>query len=84
MLAGLRVLDEDAVAWTAFSLANRAMFMQRVHLKLQSDTGNIDRYPGDENLAELLDSLDYSKPIGITGDNYAWRLFQIAFFADEH
>ena len=79
MLAGLRVLDEDAVAWTAFSLANRAMFMQRVHLKLQSDTGNIDRYPGDENLAELLDSLDYSKPIGITGDNYAWRLFQIAF-----
>lgn len=44
MLAGLRVLDEDAVAWTAFSLANRAMFMQRVHLKLQSDTGNIDRY----------------------------------------
>lgn len=79
MLAGLRVLDEDAVAWTAFSLANRAMFMQRVHLKLQSDTGNIDRYPGDENLAELLDSLDYGKPIGITGDNYAWRLFQIAF-----
>lgn len=79
MLAGLRVLDEDAVAWTAFSLANRAMFMQRVHLKLQSDTGNKDRYPGDENLAELLDSLDYSKPIGITGDNYAWRLFQIAF-----
>ena len=79
MLAGLRVLDEDSVAWTAFSLANRAMFMQRVHLKLQSDTGNIDRYPRDENLTKLLDSLDYSEPNGITGDNYAWRLFQIAF-----
>ena len=35
MLAGLRILSEDQVAWSAFSLANRAMFMQRVHLKLQ-------------------------------------------------
>ena len=33
MLAGLRVLDEDSAAWTAFSLANRAMFMQRATIR---------------------------------------------------
>lgn len=79
MLAGIRVLNDDQVAWTAFSLANRAMFMQRVHLKIQSDTANVDRYPGDETLSNLLEDIDYSDLSGITGDNYAWRLFQIAF-----
>lgn len=79
MLAGLRILSEDQVAWSAFSLANRAMFMQRVHLKLQSDTADKDRYPGDESLTKLLEAVDYSVSDGITGDNYFWRLFQIAF-----
>lgn len=79
MLAGLRILSEDQVAWSAFSLANRAMFMQRVHLKLQSDTADKDRYPGDESLTKLLETVDYSVSDGITGDNYFWRLFQIAF-----
>ena len=79
MLTGLRILSDDRVAWSAFSLANRAMFMQRVHLKLQSDTADKDRYPGDESLAKLLETVDYSAPEGITGENYAWRLFQIAF-----
>ena len=79
MLAGLRILSDDQTAWNAFSLANRAMFMQRVHLKMQSNTADTDRYPGDESLAELLVSVDYSVSDGITGDNYFWRLFQIAF-----
>lgn len=79
MLAGLQILNDNTTAWTAFSLANRAMFMQRVHLKLQFDTADVDRYPGDEELTKLLDGLDYSEATGITGDNYAWRLFQIAF-----
>lgn len=79
MLAGLQVLDDDPVAWTAFSLANRAMFMQRVHLKLQSDMADVDRYPGDEDLTKSLETMDYGEPNGITGDNYFWRLFQIAF-----
>lgn len=79
MLAGLQILTEDSVAWTAFSLANRAMFMQRVHLKLQSDKADSDRYPGDEDLTKSLETMDYGEPNGITGDNYAWRLFQIAF-----
>lgn len=79
MLAGLQILTDDSVAWTAFSLANRAMFMQRVHLKLQSDKADSDRYPGDEDLTKSLETMDYGEPNGITGDNYAWRLFQIAF-----
>ena len=79
MLAGLQVLGDDPIAWTAFSLANRAMFMQRVHLKLQSDMADVDRYPGDEDLTKSLESMDYSEPNGITRDNYSWRLFQIAF-----
>lgn len=79
MLAGLQVLDDNPVAWTAFSLANRAMFMQRVHLKLQSDMADVDRYPGNEDLTKSLETMDYGEPNGITGDNYFWRLFQIAF-----
>lgn len=79
MITGLEILNENQVAWDAFSLANRAMFMQRVHLKLQYDMANHDRYPEDEDLAEMLEKIDYSEPNGITGDNYFWRLFQIAF-----
>lgn len=67
------------MAWSAFLLANRAMFMQRIHLKLQEQTSNIDRYPGDKELSDILDSLDYADPKGLTGDNHFWRLFQIAF-----
>lgn len=79
MLAGLKILNDNSTAWTAFSLANRAMFMQRVHLKLQSDMADVDRYPGDEELTKSLETMNYSETNGITGDNYAWRLFQIAF-----
>lgn len=79
MLAGLQILNDNQVAWIAFSLANRAMFMQRVHLKLQSDTADVDRYPGDDTLTDLLEAIDYKESNGITGDNYTWRMFQIAF-----
>ena len=58
---------------------NRAMLMQRVHLKLQSDMADVDRYPGDEDLTKSLETMDYGEPNGITRDNYFWRLFQIAF-----
>ena len=34
--------------------------------------------PADKYIS-LLDFLDYTEPTGITGDKYAWRLFQIAF-----
>lgn len=79
MLAGLEILNNDQKAWAAFSLANRAMFMQRIHLRLQTENTDIDLYPGDEHLSELLEGIDYSRAEGITGDGYFWRLFQIAF-----
>ena len=44
--------------------------MQRVHLKLQSDMADVDRYPGDEDLTKSLETMDYGEPNGITRDNY--------------
>ncbi len=79
MEAGLKTLQTDDRAWTAFELANRAMFMQRIHLKLQKMTSLVDRYPGDEELSELLDSIDYGNQSGLAADEHFWRLFQIAF-----
>lgn len=41
---------------------------------LRKDT--LNRY---FSIVKLLETLDYGEPRSITGDNYAWRLFQIAF-----
>lgn len=72
MINGLRILSENHDAWDAFQLANRAMFMQRIHLQLQPST---DTFPGDEKLAAVLEAIDYAK----AEDMYFWRPFQIAF-----
>ena len=79
MRNGITSLSHNDNAWKAFSLANRAMFMQRVHLKLQAQTSAQDRYPGDEELSKLLLSIDYHADDGATSDQYYWRPFQIAF-----
>ncbi|WP_156956487.1 helicase-related protein [Stenoxybacter acetivorans] len=76
MYAGVETLSNNSDAYSAFTLANRAMFMQRIHLKLQSDTSNIDRYPGDEQISELLRYMNYRE---ISDDNCHWRPFQVAF-----
>lgn len=79
MRKGIDVLRNDKKAWQAFQLANRAMFMQRAHLKLQAETSNINRYPDDEELSAILDEIDYNKVDERFKDRYAWRPFQIAF-----
>lgn len=79
MYKGLDALNNDENAWNAFMLANRAMFMQRVHLSLQAQTSQKDRYPYDEELTDLLDAIDYCSEKGITSNQYYWRPFQIAF-----
>ncbi|MBR3354514.1 MAG: helicase [Oscillospiraceae bacterium] len=76
---GLDLLISNDYAWTAFMLANRAMFMQRVHITIQNKTSDIDRYPYDEELSDILESVDYADLSGYTQDVYNWRLFQIAF-----
>jgi len=71
MRKGLTILQGNEHARNSFLLANRSMFMQRVHLKLQAK----DKYPGDENLQQLLLDLNYfDEP-----DDYFWRPFQLAF-----
>lgn len=79
MRRGIDILRENEKAWQAFQLANRAMFMQRAHLKLQSTTSKISRYPNDEELSAILDDIDYNTIDEKFKDGYAWRPFQIAF-----
>lgn len=79
MTKGIENLEKDDLQWQAFELANRAMFMQRVHLELQKKTANIDRFPDDEDLSKLLNSINYNASDELTTDKYTWRPFQLAF-----
>ncbi len=78
MYAGIKTLKEDETAYKAFLLANRAMFMQRVHITMQSDMAkkSADRYPGDDEISVWLRNVDYYKE---DDANCRWRPFQIAF-----
>lgn len=78
MYAGIETLRNDDNAYRAFLLANRAMFMQRIHLAMQSEMAqeNADRYPGDEEVSDRLRGMDYSRE---DDTNCRWRPFQIAF-----
>ena len=78
MYAGIQLLDENENAYKAFLLANRAMFMQRIHIAMQTDMAreNADRYPGDEEISDRLCGMDYSRE---DDSNCRWRPFQIAF-----
>lgn len=84
MEAGVEKLIADSTVWDAFQLANRAMYMQRIHIVLQNKTSDVDRFPGDEMLADLLGRIsnDYASADAIdvlSKDHYAWRPFQLAF-----
>jgi len=78
MYAGITTLKENESAYKAFLLANRAMFMQRVHITMQSHMAkkSADRYPGDEEISDWLRNIDYYKE---DDANCCWRPFQIAF-----
>lgn len=79
MESGLSTLESNTLAWNAFNLANRAMYMQRVHLKIQEKTSDKDRFPGDEDLEEILNDIDYRDIDQLIKDRYSWRPFQLAF-----
>ena len=78
MYEGLQTLRTQQDAYNAFLLANRAMFMQRIHIQAQSDmAAHIpDRYPDDEEIAAWLHDLNYRDMPDHTA---LWRPFQIAF-----
>lgn len=78
MYAGIETLRSNDNAYHAFLLANRAMFMQRIHIAMQSEMAqvNADRYPGDEEISDRLCGMDYSRE---SDASCRWRPFQIAF-----
>lgn len=78
MYAGIETLNNNETAYSAFLLANRSMFMQRIHIQKQCDLfrKNADRYPEDEEISEWLSDLDYRKE---DDSKCRWRPFQIAF-----
>lgn len=72
MYYGLNLLEKSDVAYNAFQLANRAMFMQRIHSILQKD----DHYPNDEKTHDKLLNLNYYDQ---DDEKHKWRPFQLAF-----
>ena len=85
MVGGITHLESNALSWDAFRLANRAMYMQRMHLLIQAALSDKDRYDGDEELDEILEDLDYNDAEEIMLDilpgfkDPTWRPFQLAF-----
>ena len=59
MVGGITHLESNALSWDAFRLANRAMYMQRIHLLIQAAMSKEDRYDGDETLDMVLEDLEY-------------------------
>ena len=59
MYAGIETLRSNDNAYHAFLLANRAMYMQRIHIAMQSEMAqaNADRYPGDEEISDRLNGM---------------------------
>ena len=78
MNAGIQTLRDNENAYNAFLLANRAMFMQRIHIQKQGEMSreNSDIYPDDNKISDWLCNLNYPEE---NDDNCKWRPFQIAF-----
>ncbi|WP_274362913.1 helicase-related protein [Paenibacillus thermotolerans] len=72
MYYGLKLLEKNDVIYDAFQLANRSMFMQRIHSVLQKE----DHYPQDEELQNKIMNLNYYEE---DDQNHKWRPFQLAF-----
>lgn len=77
MYKGLSILENNELAYNAFLLANRSMFMQRIHSKIQS----IDNYPNSKELQDEMTKLNYNNAEKYydNGKEPAWRPFQLAF-----
>ena len=66
------------MAWDAFQLANRAMFMQRVQPAIQRKYPA--SYPDEKKLSKVLNDIDYgTADETFPEDRYEWRPFQLAF-----
>lgn len=65
--SGVKLLEKNSTVLKAFRMANRAMYMQRIHSELQKNK----RYPGEG----VLEEIDYGKD----KNKHSWRPFQLAF-----
>lgn len=65
--SGVKLLEKNSTVLKAFRMANRAMFMQRIHSELQKKK----RFPGEG----VFGKIDYSKD----KNRHRWRPFQLAF-----
>jgi hypothetical protein len=72
MYEGLELLKIDSKVYDAFQLANRAMFMQRIHANFQKE----DHYPNDQKLQDRMANLNYYT---IDDKEHKWRPFQLTF-----
>ncbi len=72
MKYGLNILKTNDVAWNAFQLTNRAMFMQRIHGMFQKN----ERYPRDEAWQREMAALNYYT---YSDEKCRWRPFQLGF-----
>ena len=81
MRAGINLLLENDDVWNSFQLANRAMYMQRIHVKIQEDYPEI--FPYDTEISQILENIDYNdrKTFGLKDEReqFSWRPFQLAF-----
>ena len=75
---GIKTLENNDNAYKAFLLANRAMFMQRIHIQKQVSLfkENSNRYPGDSEVCKWIQKVNY---MGENDEKCRWRPFQIAF-----
>lgn len=65
--SGVKLLEKNSTVLKAFRMANRAMFMQRIHSELQKNK----RFPGEG----VFGKIDYGKD----KNEHSWRPFQLAF-----
>ncbi|WHY78383.1 helicase-related protein [Neobacillus sp. WH10] len=72
MYYGLELLKSEKKVYDAFQLANRAMFMQRIHANFQKE----DHYPYDQELQDRMSELNYNQ---MDDNDHKWRPFQLAF-----
>lgn len=84
MADGLDLLRDNEQVYTAFSLANRAMLMQRVHLGIIADEKYGKERYGNEDvqespLGQMLTDLNEIENYCKYGDTCFWRPFQLAF-----
>lgn len=79
MLKGISTLESNELAYNSFLLANRAMFMQRVHLKMQDDNKSEDCLPGNPKILSQIQQMNYKEIDDDKTVKCWWRPFQLAF-----